>query len=72
MANTQDQLESKNMYKLLLDCQEISLLDRFNFAQKLIPLKRRKEFVSDFSKKVLSLTHLSNLLLFSNKDLGAI
>jgi hypothetical protein len=39
MSNTEDQLESKNMYNLLLNAREINLLDRLNFVQKLVPLK---------------------------------
>lgn len=37
MANTEDQLQSKSMYKMLLNCKEFSLTDRLNFVQKLIP-----------------------------------
>lgn len=65
MSNTEDQLESKNMYNLLLNAREINLLDRLNFVQKLVPLKERREFIAEFSLKIFSLTHLSNLLFFS-------
>lgn len=37
MANTEDQLQSKNMYKMLLNSRELALMDRLNFVQKLVP-----------------------------------
>lgn len=56
------------MYNLLLSSTNLSLTDRLNFVQKLVPLEGRHQFVAEFSLKVLSLTHLSNLLFFEARD----
>lgn len=64
MSNTEDQLESRNMYNMLLQCREISLTDRLNFVQKLMPRNHRMLFLQEFGLRVVTLTHLSNLFLF--------
>ncbi len=56
------------MYNMLLNCREISLMDRLNFVQKLMPRNHRILFMQEFAMKVVTLTHLSNLFMFRSEQ----